>query len=115
MKGFIQDGDTVELTAPYDVAAGAGVKVGSIFGIAVAAALSGQPVQVRRKGVFEGVAKTSANTFSIGAPLYWNDSTKAITTTASTNLQVGAAMAVGANGETTCSILLGQAMRAVES
>jgi predicted RecA/RadA family phage recombinase len=35
MKNYVQEGDVLTLTAPYAVASGAGLQVGSIFGFAL--------------------------------------------------------------------------------
>lgn len=96
MKNFIQTGEILEVTAPYDVTSGGGVLVGSIFGFAVTSAVSGQPVNIKRKGVFEH-AKTSAQAFTQGAALYWDNTNKVLTTTASGNTLVGAAALPAAN------------------
>ncbi len=45
MKNFVQPGNTITLTAPYAVASGDGLLVGSIFGIAAGAAALGEPVE----------------------------------------------------------------------
>lgn len=96
MKNFVQQGEVLELVAPYDVTGGAGVKVGSHFGIAVNSAVAGEAVQVKRLGVFN-VEKTSAQAWAVGALVYWDDTNKAFTTTASGNTVVGVATEVAAN------------------
>lgn len=96
MKNFIQSGNFLEVTAPYAVASGAGVLVGSIFGFAVTSAASGETVNINRKGVFEH-AKTSAQAWTQGAALYWDNTNKVLTTTASGNTLVGAAALPAAN------------------
>lgn len=96
MKNFIQSGEILEVIAPYDVTSGGGVLVGSIFGFAVTSAVSGQPVNIKRKGVFEH-AKTSAQAVTQGAALYWDNTNKVLTTTASGNTLVGAAALPAAN------------------
>jgi predicted RecA/RadA family phage recombinase len=44
MKTFIQPGQTVTLTAPYDVISGACLKVGAIIGVAANDAAAGAEV-----------------------------------------------------------------------
>ena len=66
MKNFVQTGDVLSLLAPYDVAAGAGFKVGSIIAVATSAALSGAAVEGAVVGVFD-VAKVSAQAWTVGA------------------------------------------------
>lgn len=107
MKTFIQPGDVVSVTAPANVAAGAGVLVGSLFGIAVNTALSAAPVEIATRGVFD-VTKVGSQAWTAGARVYWDDTAKNFTVTAATNKLVGVAMlAVGSGaGETTGRVLL---------
>ena len=53
MKNFVQPGDVISVTAPASASAGAGVLVGSIFGVAVNTALSGAAVEIATRGVFD--------------------------------------------------------------
>lgn len=94
---YIQAGDVLTIAAPADVMSGAGVLVGDIFGIAMGDALSGADVEVKTTGVFEH-AKTSAQAWAtVGLQIYWDDSGKVFTTTASTNKFVGVNVATAAN------------------
>ena len=43
MKNYVQPGNTITLTAPYDVASGDGLLVGSVFGVAAGDAREGSP------------------------------------------------------------------------
>ncbi len=105
MKNFVQDGDTLALTAPYDVDSGAGAKIGSLFGVAVADVLSGKTGQFKMTGVFD-LPKTSAQAWTVGALIYWDDSNKVATSTASTNLCIGIAVAAAANPSSTGRVRL---------
>lgn len=110
MKNYIQDGGSITLTAPYDVLSGGGVLVGKIFGIAVGGAAVGDPVTIKRGGVVEH-AKTEAQAWTVGALVYWNDTAKELTTTASGNTLVGAAVQAAANPSTAGNVLLDGAIR----
>lgn len=110
MKNFIQAGDNITVTAPYDVTAGGGVLVGSLFGIAVGDATSGDKVTIVRKGVFSH-AKTSAQAWTFGAKIYWDATNKVFTTTATSNTLVGVAVAAAANPSATGKVLLDGAAR----
>lgn len=106
MKNFIQEGDVIKVAAPYDVASGAGAQVGTaLFGVAVATAASGADVQLMREGVFE-LAKTSAQAWTVGDKIYWDNTNKVATSTASTNLYIGLAVAAAANPSSTGRVLL---------
>jgi predicted RecA/RadA family phage recombinase len=100
MKNYVQDGEKVTLSAPYDVLSGAGAQVGSLFGVALIDALSGAQVTLQLTGVVE-IAKTSAQAWTVGAKIYWDNTTKLATTTASTNVQIGVATVAAANPSST--------------
>lgn len=103
MKNFIQLGDVISVTAPATVASGAGVLVGSLFGVAAHAATSGQPVEIATKGVFS-LAKTGGEAWTQGVRVYWSGT--AVTTTVGTNKLIGVAAAAAASGDTVGPVLL---------
>ncbi|TCR07260.1 DUF2190 family protein [Neorhizobium sp. JUb45] len=100
MKNYIQPGNTVTVTAPYDVVSGGGVLVGTIFGVAATSAKAGETVEIKLNGVYE-LGKTSAQAWTFGALAYWDDTNKAVTTTASGNTLIGKTLAVAANPSAT--------------
>jgi predicted RecA/RadA family phage recombinase len=96
-KNYIQPGDVVTVAAPTGgVASGAGVLVGSLFGIAATTAAQGAPVEIVTTGVFT-LPKLSAQAWTVGARIYWDDTNKHCTTTASTHKLIGVALAVADN------------------
>lgn len=105
MQNFKQQGDVVAVTAPYALASGAGCLVGHIFGVAMAAAAISTTVQIKRSGVFT-LAKTTSEAWTVGAILYWDDTNKKLTTTATSNTRVGVAMAAAGSSDTTGDCLL---------
>lgn len=107
MKTYVAAGDIIEVAAPYNVASGVGALVGSLFGVAQNTALSGASVPLAVTGVYD-LVKTGAQAWTVGARIYWDDSAKACTTTASTNKLIGVAvLAVGSGaGETTGRVRL---------
>jgi len=105
MKNFVQDGDVLSLTAPYAVSSGDGLLVGSIFAVAVATAANGAPVQGKATGVFD-LKKTSAQAWTVGAKVYWDNTAKECTTTASGNTLIGVAVAAAANPSATGTVRL---------
>lgn len=105
MKNFIQAGENISLAAPADVLSGGGVLVGSLFGVATADALSGEIVTIVRRGVFE-LPKISAQAWTLGAKVYWNDATKECTTVAGGNILVGFAVQAAADPSDTGVVLL---------
>lgn len=99
MKNFIQPGDVLSLTAPYAVVAGAGLLVGSIFGVAVSAAANGAAVETAVTGVFD-LAKAGSQAWTVGARIYWDDAAKVCTTNAAAgaNKLIGVAVAAVGSG-----------------
>ncbi|HGG04732.1 MAG TPA: DUF2190 family protein [Aliiroseovarius sp.] len=110
MKNYIQPGDTVTVAAPADVLSGAGVLVGALFGVAAYDALTAADVEISRRGVFD-LAKTSAQAWTQGAKIYWDNSAKVCTTTASGNTLIGVAVLAAANPSSTGRVLLDGATR----
>ena len=110
MKTYIAPGENITLPAPYDVSAGGGALVGTIFGIAQSDAVETADVVLVRRGVFD-LAKTSAQAWTVGAKLYWDNTNKVATTSASGNTLIGAAVAVAANPSATGTVLLDGAVR----
>lgn len=103
MRNYVQPGKAIRVPAPYNVASGAGVLVGSLFGLAADAAASGKDVEVVTEGVFD-IAKVSAQAWSIGNPIYWDSDTKLATTAAGTggvNKLIGVAVGIAANPSST--------------
>ncbi|PWC86054.1 hypothetical protein TSH100_13850 [Azospirillum sp. TSH100] len=105
MKNYVQDGHTLSLNAPYDVASGGGLLVGALFAVAVSAATSGNAVQGATCGVYT-LPKTNAQAWTLGAKVYWDDTNKVATTTASGNTLIGCAVAAAANPSTTGTVRL---------
>ncbi len=99
MKNFVQPGQVITLVAPYDVASGGGLKVGIFVGIATYAAKAGEKVEVKLDGVFDA-DKTSAQAWTAGDAVYWDNTAKVFTTVASANTKVGGAVLDAANPST---------------
>ena len=96
MKNKISDGGTVNVTAPYAVSAGDGALVGSLFGVSVDDAANGADLVIVTAGVFE-LAKLSAQAWTVGALIYWDDTNKEATTVSTANTLIGVAHAAAAN------------------
>jgi len=110
MKNYIYSGEVVTVPASADVTSGLGHLVGSLFGVAQGDALSGASVSLVTRGVFSH-AKTSAQAWTVGAKIYWDNTAKVFTTTATANTLVGVAHAAAANPSTTGEVFLDGAVR----
>ena len=99
MRNYIQPGHAITLAAPYDVVSGAGLLVGSIFGVASHDALSGAEVETQLTGVID-LAKVASQAWTAGAKVYWDNTARRVTNVASGNTLVGVAvLAVGAGAD----------------
>jgi predicted RecA/RadA family phage recombinase len=105
MKNFVGVGNTLTITAGADIASGAGVLVGSLFGVAAGAIANGAEGVINLTGVYD-LPKVGSQAWTVGALVYWTGT--ACTTTASTNKLIGVAVAaVGSGaGETTGRVRL---------
>ena len=110
MKNFKQKGDIVTLFSASAIASGAGLLVGSVFGITQNAGAAGDSVEVLREGVFTH-AKNSAEAWTVGAKIYWDNTNKRITTTVGSNTLVGVLTAAKGGTDTTARVLLDGAIR----
>ena len=91
MKNFIAPGNTLEITAGADIASGAGVKVGVLFGVAAGAIANGARGIINLTGIYE-LPKTSAQAWDQGVAIYWTG-TACTTATTAGNLLIGVAAA----------------------
>lgn len=105
MKNFIQPGHQLSVPAPAAVTSGQGVLVGSLFGVAVHDAASGEPVELALIGVYR-LAKATGSAWTVGARLYWDDTAKNVVTTASTNKLIGVAAQAADSAATSGAVLL---------
>ena len=105
MKNYIQDGNTITLTAPADVLSGAGVLVGVAFGFAVNDALSGADCETTVSGVFEST-KATIDVVAQGALAYWDDTLKLLTVESAGMVKIGYFTEAAGNGDTTAIVRL---------
>lgn len=96
MKNSVLSGDVLTLTAPYDVASGAGALVGETFGVAVVTVASGAEGEFEVEGVFD-LAKTSAQAWTAQDPIFWNTTTKLADNLPTVGPRIGTALADAAN------------------
>jgi predicted RecA/RadA family phage recombinase len=97
MKNYVQPGNTITLTAPYAVASGDGLLVGSIFGIAAGAAALGEPVETALVGVYD-LKKVASQAWAAGDKVYWDNTAKEATKTSTSNTLIGVAVVAVAGG-----------------
>jgi len=105
MKNFVQPGEIVEFTAPANVTSGTGVKIGDILVIPTVTVLSGAKFTGVRIGVVDH-AKLSAQAWTEGQQVNWDDTNKRFTTVTTGNFLAGVAAAAAANPTATGKVIL---------
>ena len=97
MKNYVQPGNTITLTAPYAVASGDGLLVGSIFGVAAGTAAIGEAVEAALTGVYD-LKKVASQAWAAGDKVYWDNTAKEATKTTTSNTLIGVAVVAVAGG-----------------
>ena len=97
MKSFVQPGTTITLIAPYAVASGDGLLVGSIFGVAAGTAALGEAVEAALTGVYD-LKKVASQAWAAGDKVYWDNTAKEATKTTTSNTLIGVAVVAVAGG-----------------
>lgn len=108
MKNYVQAGDIVTIPAPAAISSGAGIVVGTLFGVATRDAESGADMDIATTGVFD-LVKVGSQAWTVGAAIYWDAANARCTTVSTSNTLIGkCVLAVGSGaGETTGRVLLG--------
>ena len=107
MLNFIQPGQNIDVkVAPYAAASGTGMLVGAaLFGVAVKDIANGGTGVIVTEGVVE-LSKVSALAITAGDRVFWDNSTKLVNKTATSNLNIGIAIEDAANPSATVKIKL---------
>lgn len=103
MKNYIQQGDTIAAIAPANVLSGAGVLIGSLFGVASGDALSGAEVLLNTTGIYD-LPKQTGQAWTAGQLLYWSGTN--VTNVVATNKLIGCAVRAELSGATVGRIRL---------
>lgn len=103
MKNYIQPGDTIAAIAPAAVLSGAGVLIGSLFGVASGDAASGAEVLLNTTGVYD-LPKQTGQAWTAGQLLYWSGTN--VTNVVATNKLIGCAARAELSGATVGRIRL---------
>lgn len=104
-RNFIGEGKAVDLIAPYDVAAGAGALVGSLFGVALNAYKLNEQGVFGTCGIWE-LKKTNAQAWTAGQKVYWDNTAKEVTSTVGANTLIGVATVAALNPSATGRVRL---------
>lgn len=103
---YVQPGECLTLTAPYDVASGAGALIGGeIFGVATATIASGADGEFCTCGVFD-LAKLNTQVWAKNDPIYWDVTNKRADNTPGVGPRIGTAQLAAANPTLTGRVVL---------
>ena len=107
MRNYVQPGDSLALAVPYaaGVTSGQGVLVGALFGVAAVDGVQNAVIECQTKGVFD-IAKEPALAITAGARLFWDNTNRRLTTTATGNFQVGLATVAALAADATVRAVL---------
>ena len=92
MRNYVQPGNSLAVAVPYagGILSGQGVLVGALFGVAATDGVQNATVEAATQGVFD-ITKEPALAITAGARVFWDNTNRRITTTATGNFQVGIA------------------------
>jgi len=97
---YIEKGETMNYTAGADITSGQFFLLGVLVVVALKAIANGATGAVAATGVWTA-PKTTGEAWTQGCQLYWNDTTKKLTTTSSGNTACGKAWAAAASADAT--------------
>lgn len=100
MNNYRQPGDVLPLTVDRAVSSGGGFLKGSIFGVATADVADTAEGEFATCGVY-GLAKTSAQAWTVGQKIYWDNTNFRCDTDGTVGQLIGAATEVAANPSST--------------
>ena len=92
MRNYVQPGNSLAITVPYvgGILSGQGVLVGALFGVAAVDGAQNAVIEAATQGVFD-ITKEPALAITAGARVFWDNTNRRLTTTATGNFQVGLA------------------------
>ncbi|HEV7266497.1 MAG TPA: DUF2190 family protein [Falsiroseomonas sp.] len=107
MRNFIQPGDSLAIAVPYagGVTASQGVLVGALFGVAAVDGAQNATIEAQTKGVFD-LTKQPALAITAGARVFWDDTNRRVTTTATGNFSIGIASQAALAADATVRVWL---------
>ena len=101
------DARSIPMPVPYvgGILSGQGMLVGAFFGIAAMDAAQNAAVECETRGEFE-LIKEAALAITQGTRVFWDNTNRRITTTATGNFQVGVATLAALTADTIVRVML---------
>lgn len=104
---FKYQGDKLTVLSPGTVTSGQGVLIGLLFGVALHGAASGELLTLAVEGVWHMPKATGGGTgLTAGAVVYWDNTNKRVTATATGNKPVGLVELAAGTSDTTVPVKL---------
>jgi predicted RecA/RadA family phage recombinase len=98
MNNQVAKGDSIDVVAPSGgVVSGQAYQFGSMIGISPVTAAAGVLISLALVGVYTTNQKNSAEAWTVGQLIYWDNTAKKFTGTATSNKVAGVAIAAAAN------------------
>ena len=97
---FYQDGKRIDIVQSGDIDSGDVVLIGELIGVQTHQIKKDEKGSVAVSGVFQ-VVKKSADTFTAGQKVYWDNTLKQATSTASGNTLMGITVAQAGSSDST--------------
>lgn len=104
-KNHLKSGDLIDVVLAAAILSGAGILIGVRVGVAQTSGAAGDTVACAVRGVYE-LPKLSTDVVAQGALLYWDNTNKRLTVTATANTLAGYAFAAAGAGAATVQISL---------
>ena len=104
MQNFVQAGEQLKFTAAADYIGGSGAVIGNLFGVVTTDVKSGETGVFRIRGLVRLPKATGAITQM--ATVYWDNTAKNVTTSASGTRKIGVAAYAQASGDATVEVAL---------
>ncbi len=107
MRNFVQPGDSLAIAVPYagGVTAGQGILVGALFGVAAVDGAQNAVIEAATQGVFD-LTKEPSLAISAGARVFWDNTNRRVTTTATGNFSIGIATTAALAADATVRVWL---------
>ncbi len=98
---------SIPMAVPYvgGILSGQGMLVGAFFGVAAMDAAQDATVECETRGEFE-LAKDPTQAMTAGARVFWDNTNRRLTTTATSNFQVGIVTVAALAADTTVRVML---------
>ncbi len=116
MRNMIRpEARSVPMAVPYagGILSGQGMLVGAFFGVAASDAAQNATVECETRGEFD-LAKDPTQAMAAGARVFWDNTNRRLTTTATANFQVGIVTAAALAADTTARVMLARVPAAGE-